>query len=97
VAELAIAGRPAILVPLPGAIDDHQSANARALAEARGASVIAQRDFSPDALRDRLATLLASPDMLGHAARAARSIARPDATVRLADLVEDLMRQEVRS
>ena len=47
VAELAVAGRPAILVPLPGAIDDHQSANARALAEARGASVIAQRDFTP--------------------------------------------------
>ena len=68
VAELAIAGRPAILVPLPGAIDDHQSANARALAEARGASVIAQRDFSPDALRDRLAALLAAPDMLAHAA-----------------------------
>ena len=58
VAELAVAGRPAILVPLPGAIDDHQSANARALAEARGASVIAQRDFTPDALRDRLVALL---------------------------------------
>jgi UDP-N-acetylglucosamine--N-acetylmuramyl-(pentapeptide) pyrophosphoryl-undecaprenol N-acetylglucosamine transferase len=97
VAELAIAGRPAILVPLPGAIDDHQSANARALAEARGASVIAQRDLSPDALRDRLAALLASPDMLGHAARAARSIACPDAAARLADLVEDLMRQEART
>ena len=52
VAELAIAGRPAILVPLPGAIDDHQSANARALAEARGASVIAQRDLRPEVLRD---------------------------------------------
>ncbi len=96
VAELAIVGRPAILVPLPGAIDDHQSANARALAEARGASVIAQRDLSPDSLRDRLAALLASPDMLAHAAHAARSIARPDAAARLADLVEDLMRQEAR-
>jgi UDP-N-acetylglucosamine--N-acetylmuramyl-(pentapeptide) pyrophosphoryl-undecaprenol N-acetylglucosamine transferase len=94
VAELAIAGRPSILVPLPGAIDDHQSANARALAEARGASVIAQRDFAPGALCDRLAALLASPDMLAHAARAARGIARPDATARLADLVEDLVRQE---
>ncbi|HME21898.1 MAG TPA: undecaprenyldiphospho-muramoylpentapeptide beta-N-acetylglucosaminyltransferase [Acetobacteraceae bacterium] len=94
VAELAIAGRPAILVPLPGAIDDHQSANARALADARGASVIAQRDFSPDALRDRLAALLASPDMLAHAARAARSIARTDAMALLADLVEAVMRQE---
>ena len=97
VAELAIAGRPAILVPLPGAIDNHQSANARALAEARGASVIAQPDFSPDALRERLAALLAEPDMLSHAAVAARSIARPDAAERLADLVEDLMRQEARA
>ena len=97
VAELAIAGRPAILVPLPGAIDDHQSANARALAEARGASVIAQRDLSPNALCDRLAALLASADTLAHAARAARSIACPDATARLADLVEDLMRQEARA
>ena len=94
VAELAIAGRPAILVPLPGAIDDHQTANARALAAARGASVIAQCDFSPDALRDRLAALLAAPDMLGHAAVAARGIARPDAAARLADLVEELMRQD---
>jgi UDP-N-acetylglucosamine--N-acetylmuramyl-(pentapeptide) pyrophosphoryl-undecaprenol N-acetylglucosamine transferase len=97
VAELAIAGRPAILVPLPGAIDDHQSANARALVEARGASVIAQADFSPDSLRERLASLLAAPDVLAHAALAARSIARTDAATRLADLVEDLMRQEARS
>lgn len=91
VAELAVAGRPAILVPLPGAIDDHQTANARALVEARGAWMIAQRDLTPEALRDRLAVLLASPDMLAHAARAARTIARPDATARLADLVESLM------
>lgn len=97
VAELAIAGRPAILVPLPGAIDDHQTANARALVAARGASMIAQRDFTPDALRDRLAALLSSPDMLNHAALAARSIAQPDAAARLADLVEELMRQEARS
>ena len=96
VAELAVVGRPAILVPLPGAIDDHQSANARALADARGASVIAQPDFSPDALRERLAALFATPDMLAHAALAARSIARADATDRLADLVEDLMRQDAR-
>lgn len=95
VAELAVAGRPAILVPLPGAIDDHQSANARALEQARGASVIAQREFTPDALCGRLAALLASPDMLSHAALAAGSIARANATTRLADLVEQLMRQEV--
>ena len=97
VAELAVVGRPAILVPLPGAIDDHQSANARALVEARGASLIAQRDFTPDTLCERLTALLASPDMLNHAALAAHRIARPDATARLADLVEQLMHQEVRA
>jgi UDP-N-acetylglucosamine--N-acetylmuramyl-(pentapeptide) pyrophosphoryl-undecaprenol N-acetylglucosamine transferase len=95
VAELAIAGRPSILIPLPGAIDDHQSANARALVQARGASMIAQRDFTPDALRERLTALLASPDMLNHAALAARSIARADAAACLADLVEQLIPQEV--
>jgi len=97
VAELAVAGRPSILVPLPGAIDDHQSANARALSDARGASVIAQSDFTPPALTERLTLLLNAPDMLAHAAHAARSIARPDATARLADLVEDLMRREART
>jgi UDP-N-acetylglucosamine--N-acetylmuramyl-(pentapeptide) pyrophosphoryl-undecaprenol N-acetylglucosamine transferase len=96
VAELAVAGRPAILVPLPGAIDDHQTANARALVAARGASMIAQRDLSPDLLRDRLAALLSQPDVLNHAALAARGIARPDATARLADAVEALMRQEAK-
>ncbi|HTW68393.1 MAG TPA: undecaprenyldiphospho-muramoylpentapeptide beta-N-acetylglucosaminyltransferase [Acetobacteraceae bacterium] len=96
VSELAVAGRPSVLVPLPGAIDDHQSANAQALADARGASVIAQRGFTPDSLCKRLIALLSEPDMLVHAARAARSIARADATSRLADLAEDLMRQEVR-
>jgi UDP-N-acetylglucosamine--N-acetylmuramyl-(pentapeptide) pyrophosphoryl-undecaprenol N-acetylglucosamine transferase len=94
VAELAVAGRPAILVPLPNAIDDHQSANARALIAARGASAIAQRDFTPAVLAEQLALLLGEPDMLAHAAHAARSVARPDATERLADLVESLVRQE---
>jgi len=90
VAELAVAGRPSILVPLPGAIDDHQSANARALVAARGASMIAQRDLTPETLREQIAALLTKPDMLAHAARAALSLARPDATARLADLVEHL-------
>jgi UDP-N-acetylglucosamine--N-acetylmuramyl-(pentapeptide) pyrophosphoryl-undecaprenol N-acetylglucosamine transferase len=97
VAELAIVGRPAILVPLPGAIDDHQFANARAMTNARGASVIAQRDFTPDALRTQLTALLSAPDMLAHAAAAAQRAARPDAAARLADAVEELMRQEART
>jgi UDP-N-acetylglucosamine--N-acetylmuramyl-(pentapeptide) pyrophosphoryl-undecaprenol N-acetylglucosamine transferase len=96
VAELATVGRPAILVPLPSAIDDHQTANANALVAARGASLLAQRDATPDALRDRIAALLAEPDMLIHAAAAARRLARPDAAVRLADRVEQLMLEETR-
>jgi UDP-N-acetylglucosamine--N-acetylmuramyl-(pentapeptide) pyrophosphoryl-undecaprenol N-acetylglucosamine transferase len=94
VAELAVAGRPAILVPLPGAIDDHQSANAAALVAARGASMIAQREFTAEALVDRLAALLATPDRLVHAAAAARRLARPDAATRLAELTLSLMHQE---
>ena len=97
VAELAVAGRPSILVPLPGAIDDHQSANARALAEAGGAWVIAQPDFSPAALAKRLEELLVDGPVLARAAVGARSVAQPDATARLADLVEEYMRQEVRA
>ncbi len=85
VAELAVAGRPAILVPLPGAIDDHQTANARALAAAGGAWVLPQTEI--DTVRDRLASLLAVPDALARAGAAARRFARPDAAARLADLV----------
>ncbi|MGH7153776.1 MAG: undecaprenyldiphospho-muramoylpentapeptide beta-N-acetylglucosaminyltransferase [Acetobacteraceae bacterium] len=96
VAELAVAGRPAILVPLPGAIDDHQTANARALVAAGGAWMIAQRDFTPDALRDRIASLFADPAALIGAAAAARGMARGDAAARLADLVESLVPQEIR-
>jgi UDP-N-acetylglucosamine--N-acetylmuramyl-(pentapeptide) pyrophosphoryl-undecaprenol N-acetylglucosamine transferase len=95
VAELTVAGRPAILVPLPNAIDDHQSANARALVAARGASAIAQSDLTPALLAEQLALLLGAPDMLAHAARASRGIARADATAHLADLVCSLMRYEV--
>ncbi len=96
VAELAVAGRPAILVPLPGAIDDHQSANAGALVAARGAAMIAQPDFTPAALCDRLTAWLGAPDMLAHAAAAARTLAVPDAAAGLADAVESLMHHEAR-
>ena len=88
VAELAVAGRPAILVPLPGAIDDHQSANASALAEAGGAWVVPQPSFTPALLARRLAELLANPMGLAEVAVGARSHARADAAARLADLVE---------
>src|SRR5205823_6127456 len=68
IAELAVAGRPAVLVPLPGAIDDHQRANAQALANAGGAWVMPQSVFTAESLSGRLETLLSEPDALGRAA-----------------------------
>jgi UDP-N-acetylglucosamine--N-acetylmuramyl-(pentapeptide) pyrophosphoryl-undecaprenol N-acetylglucosamine transferase len=97
VAEIAVAARPSILVPLPHAIDDHQAANAAALQKVGGAIVIAQRDLTPSLLAGRITDLLNTPQTLTNAAQAARSVARPDAAARLASLVEDLMRQEART
>jgi UDP-N-acetylglucosamine--N-acetylmuramyl-(pentapeptide) pyrophosphoryl-undecaprenol N-acetylglucosamine transferase len=94
VAELAVVGRPAILVPLPGAIDDHQSANARALADAGGAWVMPQPTFTPDTLSARLIELFTAQATLARAAVGARSVAQLHAAARLADLVEALTPQE---
>ncbi|MBS0559696.1 MAG: undecaprenyldiphospho-muramoylpentapeptide beta-N-acetylglucosaminyltransferase [Proteobacteria bacterium] len=90
VAELAASGRPSILVPLPGAIDDHQAANAAALAAAGGAIAMPQPSFTVDALSARLSALLSDPAALAAMAAAARGQGRPDAAARLADLVQAL-------
>lgn len=95
VAELAIAGRPSILVPLPGAIDDHQSANAKALADAGGAWVMPQPGFTVDALAERLTGLLSDSTSLAQGAMHARLVARVGAADALADLVEQVMRETV--
>ena len=89
-AELAVVGRPAILVPYPAAADDHQSDNARALLDAGGAWVMPQPQFTADALAARLAGLIADPTPLSAMAMAARTLAIPDAAERLADLVMKL-------
>lgn len=85
IAELTCAGRASILIPLPSAMDDHQTANAAALAEAGGAVLIAQTAFTAERLLDVLTPLDAA--RLGAMATAARSLGRPDAGARLADLV----------
>jgi UDP-N-acetylglucosamine--N-acetylmuramyl-(pentapeptide) pyrophosphoryl-undecaprenol N-acetylglucosamine transferase len=87
-AELAAVGRPSILVPLPGAIDDHQTANAAALAAAGGARVVAQADFTPAALTPLLLKWFENPALLAQAAAAAASTGRPCAAAALADLIE---------
>ena len=93
VCELAVAGRPAILVPLQIALDDDQGQNARVLADA-GAAEIAREDvLSVDVMTRALETLLTHPDRLARMAAAAGSVARPDAAERLADLVEATARR----
>ena len=87
VAELAAIGRPAILVPLPHALDQDQFANAGVLDSAGGAIRLVQREFTPQRLAAELAALAAAPERLAAMAAAARSLGRLDAAERLADLV----------
>lgn len=89
VAELAAAGRPSLLVPLPNSADDHQAINARYLEEAGAAWVMPQGEFLPPALGRRLFNLFRDGERLAAAAASARRLARADAARRLADLVID--------
>ena len=90
IAELTAAGRPAILVPLPGATDDHQTANARAITEAGGARTIPQPQFTPTELAKQMQKLGLDPSALENAAGRARACGMPNAVSDLADLVESL-------
>jgi UDP-N-acetylglucosamine--N-acetylmuramyl-(pentapeptide) pyrophosphoryl-undecaprenol N-acetylglucosamine transferase len=87
VAELAAIGRPAILVPLPGSIDQDQFANAGVLAKVDGALRIPQAEFTSDRLAAEISALAAEPQRLAAMAAAARSVGRLDAAEQLADLV----------
>ncbi|MBI5322298.1 undecaprenyldiphospho-muramoylpentapeptide beta-N-acetylglucosaminyltransferase [Bradyrhizobium sp.] len=87
VAELAAIGRPSILVPLPGAIDQDQFANAGVLSQADGAVRIVQSEFTPDRLASEISAFAAEPERLTAMALKARSVGRLDAAERLADLV----------
>jgi UDP-N-acetylglucosamine--N-acetylmuramyl-(pentapeptide) pyrophosphoryl-undecaprenol N-acetylglucosamine transferase len=88
VCEFAVAGKPAILIPLAIALDDDQGQNARVLAEAGGAEVARESQLSVEAMSGALQKLLTNPERLARMAAASRSIAKPDAAERLADLVE---------
>jgi UDP-N-acetylglucosamine--N-acetylmuramyl-(pentapeptide) pyrophosphoryl-undecaprenol N-acetylglucosamine transferase len=87
VAELGAIGRPSILVPLPGSIDQDQFANAGVLSKADGAIRIAQAEFTPDRLASEISALATEPARLTAMAANARSVGRLDAAERLADLV----------
>ena len=90
VSELAVIGRPSILVPYPHALDQDQAANAALLAKAGAATVIRQSDFTPQALAAIWRAALADPAALAAEAAAARSAGVPDAAERLAALVAEV-------
>lgn len=87
VSECAVIGRPAILVPLPGSLDQDQAANAGRLARVGAARVIMQKDFDAPRLAQELRGLLAHPDELRAGAEAAKRVGHADAADRLACLV----------
>lgn len=92
VAELAAAGVPSVLVPLPGAPGDHQTRNARALVDAGAAVLLADAECDATRLAALAGELLADPSRRDAMAQAALTLARPDAAARLADLVEEVAR-----
>lgn len=91
VAELAATGRPAILIPYPHAIDNHQRENAARLCDAGGGWLVPQSDIGPDTLSTLVRSLLESPEKLQRAAQCALRVGVTDAAERLADLVCEMI------
>ena len=92
VSELAVIGRPSVLVPFPHALDQDQAANAAALAASGGAMVVPQTEFTPERLATILRDALASPAKLAESAKAAKAAGVADAAERLAGLVLEVAR-----
>ncbi len=87
ISELTVAGRPGVLVPYPHATDDHQTANARALADEGAAWLMPERRLSPRALAETLERLFGNPRLLADAAGKAHGLGRPGAARELANAV----------
>lgn len=92
VAELAAAGRAAILIPFPQAADDHQRKNAEAVARVGGGVLIAEADLTPARLARELLDLAENPDRLARMSQSVRQLARPDAAAKVVDLIVQLVR-----
>ncbi|MEC9017391.1 MAG: glycosyltransferase, partial [Pseudomonadota bacterium] len=94
-AELTCAGRPAILVPLPSAMDDHQTANAREMTQSGGARTIPQSRFTAVELAKQMQKMAMEPGALQNAAKRAWNCGRPDAARDMADLLESIGRAPI--
>lgn len=93
VAEIAAAGRASILVPFPGATDQHQLRNAQALQKAKAARLVPQEELTPERLATEILTLLDAPQELQRMEEAARPLARPRATQEIVDMLERIARK----
>lgn len=90
IADISVIGRPSILIPYAAATGDHQTANAKGLTEAGAAVVLPEPGLETARLTAEIAAILTAPERAEHMAAAARAQGRPDATIRLASLVEAL-------
>jgi UDP-N-acetylglucosamine--N-acetylmuramyl-(pentapeptide) pyrophosphoryl-undecaprenol N-acetylglucosamine transferase len=91
ISELMAAGLPAILVPFPFAVDDHQTVNGRVLVDADAARMIQQRDMTPASLAGLLSEMLADSTALHRMAERAYGMARRDAACRVADVCTEVV------
>lgn len=89
-AEIAAAGRAALLIPLPTAADDHQRKNAEALERNGAAQMLLQKDLSGKTLAEKISTLINSPEKITAMAAAAKRLAKADAAEVTVNLIEDL-------
>lgn len=80
IAELTSLGKPAILIPYPYAVDDHQRANAEILVQAGAARMVLDAELTPERMRDEIRALITNPTRLAEMGRAATTVGRPDAT-----------------
>lgn len=91
-AEVAAAGKAAIMIPFPGAADDHQRKNAEAMVDKGAARMILQADLSGDALAREITSLIEEPANIVAMSQNVRKMARPDAAAATVDIVEELKR-----
>ncbi|MFN0279614.1 MAG: undecaprenyldiphospho-muramoylpentapeptide beta-N-acetylglucosaminyltransferase [Pyrinomonadaceae bacterium] len=91
-AEIAAAGKAALMIPFPGAADNHQQKNAEALQDAGAAKMIVQKDLSGETLAKEIKTLIESPATINEMESAARHLGRSDAAEKTVDIIEELKR-----
>ncbi len=93
-AEVAAAGKAAIMIPLPTAADDHQRKNAEALEKAGAARMILQSDLNAERLANEIIEFINAPEKIGEMEKAAKQIAKKDAAEATVNIIEDLIRRD---